>query len=133
MADKEAKQRNSPLLVKKLYVLAGLLVEQYRDFMKAGGLLANTKGKPRDQATKALEGLLSEESQAALNDSKLLDNAWRGAEAYHFLMLTQRQLRAGNIEAAFKTSMSLMEYEDILEPKNIYSLIGNYVLIINYK
>ena len=98
--------------------------------MKTGGLLANSKGNKtaRDQASKALEGLLTEESQA--NDSKILDNAWRGAEAYHFLMLTQRQLRAGNIDAAFKTSMALMEYEDILEPKHIYSLIGknfNYI------
>ena len=94
--------------------------------MKTGGLLANSKGNKnaRDQASKALEGLLTEESQAAINDSKILDNAWRGAEAYHFQMLTQRQLRAGNIDAAFKTSMALMEYEDILETKHIYSLIG---------
>ena len=99
--------------------------------MKTGGLLANSKGNKtsRDQASKALEGLLTEESQAAINDSKILDNAWRGAEAYHYLMLTQRQLRSGNIDAAFKTSMALMEYEDILEPKHIYSLIGKFFFI----
>jgi len=37
MADKEARQRNSPLLVKKMYVLGGLLVEQYRDLVKVEG------------------------------------------------------------------------------------------------
>ena len=35
-----------------------------------------------------------------LNDSadldyKMLDNAWRGAEAFHFLILAQRQLYEG--------------------------------------
>ena len=102
------------------------MIEQYRDMMKTGGLVAAKAKSQRDQTSKALEGLLNEESQAAMSDSKLLDNAWRGAEAYHFLMLTQRQLRTGNIEAAFKTSMSLMEYEDILETKHIYSLIGTH-------
>lgn len=28
-------------------------------------------------------------------DLKMVDNAWRGAEAYHFLMLAQRQLYEG--------------------------------------
>jgi len=126
VAEKEAKQQGSPLLIKKLFVLSGLLIEQYRDMMKTGGMMPSAKPTktPRDQASKALDGLLSEESNTAIGDSKLLDNAWRGAEAYHFLMLAQRQLRNGNIDAAFKTSMSLIEYDDILDPKNIYSLIA---------
>jgi WD repeat-containing protein 35 len=125
MADKEARQRNSPLLVKKMYVLGGLLVEQYRDLVKAGGILpSKIKLGQREQASKALDGILSEESQIAITDSKILDNAWRGAEAYHFMMLCQRQLRAGSIEAAFKTSMALMEFEDLLITKHVYSLIG---------
>jgi hypothetical protein len=28
-------------------------------------------------------------------DTKIIDNAWRGAEAYHFFMLAQRQLYEG--------------------------------------
>lgn len=28
-------------------------------------------------------------------DLKIVDNAWRGAEAFHFLMLAQRQLYEG--------------------------------------
>jgi len=33
----------------------------------------------------ALAGLLEEDSSAG-SDTKLIDNAWRGAEAYHFVM-----------------------------------------------
>jgi len=46
------------------------------------------------QAASALAGLL-EEDVAALFDTKVIDNAWRGAEAYHFYLLAQRQLYAG--------------------------------------
>jgi WD repeat-containing protein 35 len=125
MAEKEVKNNNSPLLIKKIYVLGGLLVEQYRDLVKAGGILpSKVKIGQREQASKALDGILNEESHIAITDSKILDNAWRGAEAYHFMMLCQRQLRAGSIEAAFKTSMALIEFEDLLIPKYIYCLIA---------
>lgn len=46
------------------------------------------------QAASALAGFL-EEDATAITDSKLLDNAWRGAEAYHFYLLAQRQLNEG--------------------------------------
>lgn len=133
VADREAKQRSNPLLIKKMYVLSGLLVEQYRELIKAGGILPMKTGRgglgsstQRDQASRDLDGILTEESQIAIRDSRILDNAWRGAEAYHFTMLCERQLRENKIDAAFKTSMALMEYEDILNPKHIYSLIGIY-------
>ena len=127
MADKEAKQRSEPLLLKKMYVIGGLLVEQYRDLIKAGGILpSKVKLGTREQASRALDGILNEEAQVAISDSKILDNAWRGAESYHFQMLCQRQLRAGAIEAAFKTAMALMDYEDILPQKHIYTLIGKF-------
>jgi len=46
------------------------------------------------QAASALAGLL-EEDVAALFDTKVIDNAWHGAEAYHFFLLAQQQLYAG--------------------------------------
>jgi len=46
------------------------------------------------QAATALAGLL-EEDVAALFDTKVIDNAWHGAEAYHFFLLAQQQLYAG--------------------------------------
>ncbi|CAM9895021.1 unnamed protein product [Heterosigma akashiwo] len=54
----------------------------------------------------------------------VLDNAWRGAEAYHYYLLAQRQLYQAKMEAAMKTAIRLAEFEDILDPRHIYSLIA---------
>ena len=39
--------------------------------------------------------MLAEEANT-LEDTRVIDNAWRGAEAYHFFLLAQRQLYEGN-------------------------------------
>ena len=39
-------------------------------------------------------------------DSRLIDNAWRGAEGYHFLLLAQRQLYEGFTDAALRTGIT---------------------------
>ena len=57
-------------------------------------------------------------------DAGTLDNAWKGAEAYHFLMLCQRQLYEGFVDAAMKTALHLRDYEDILNQEDIYSLLA---------
>lgn len=75
------------------------------------------------QALSALAGLLEEDS-SAVSDTKLIDNAWRGAEAYHFYLLAQRQLHQSRMEEAFVTSQALTLYEDIMDPQLIHSLIG---------
>jgi WD repeat-containing protein 35 len=54
----------------------------------------------------------------------VLDNAWRGAAAYHYYLLAQRQLYKGQVDDAMKTSMRLGEYDDVLPPRDIYSLIA---------
>jgi len=61
---------------------------------------------------------------ASIEDSRLIDNAWRGAEAYHFLLLTQRQLYEGFTDAALRTAHALIDYEDLISPETIYSLIA---------
>ena len=53
-----------------------------------------------------------------------MDNAWRGAEAYHYFLLAHRQLYAGDFDAAMKTSIRCAEFEDILDPRDIYSLVA---------
>lgn len=53
------------------------------------------------QATFALAGLLEED--ATSSDSRIVDNAWRGAEAYHYFLLAQRQLYEGYMENAMRT------------------------------
>ncbi|KAF2349033.1 hypothetical protein FHG87_020211, partial [Trinorchestia longiramus] len=53
-----------------------------------------------------------------------LDSPWRGAEAYHFLLLTQRQLYEGYVDAAMKTCLHLREYETIIPARDIFSLLA---------
>ena len=53
------------------------------------------------QAMSALAGLLEED--ATSSDDRIVDNAWRGAEAYHFFLLAQRQLYDGYMENAMMT------------------------------
>ena len=57
-------------------------------------------------------------------EARLVDNSWRGAEAYHFLMLCQRQLYEGFVDAAMKTALNLRDYEDVLNPEEIFSLLA---------
>jgi len=59
-----------------------------------------------------------------VTDARLLDSAWRPAEAFHFLLLAQRQLLAGEADQALRTALLLPDYEDLLDPQEIYSLLG---------
>lgn len=56
--------------------------------------------------------------------SRTLDLAWHGAEALHYLMLAQRQLYSGDVMAAMTTALRLRNYEDVLDPRDIYSLVA---------
>ncbi|XP_060267833.1 WD repeat-containing protein 35 isoform X7 [Ovis aries] len=120
IADEEAKKRTKPLRVKKLYVLAALLIEQYHEQMK-NAQRGKVKGKS-SEATSALAGLLEEEVLST--SSRFTDNAWRGAEAYHFFILAQRQLYEGYVDTALKTALHLRDYEDIIPAVEIYSLLA---------
>ena len=53
-----------------------------------------------------------------------MDNSWRGAEAYHFLLLAQRQLYNGYQQEAMRTALRLREYESVLQPEEIYSIVA---------
>nr|XP_021149197.1 WD repeat-containing protein 35 isoform X1 [Columba livia] len=120
IADEEAKKRTKPLRVKKLYVLSALLMEQCHEQMQ-NAQRGKAKGKGSETAS-ALAGLL-EEDVLSLTD-RFADNAWRGAEAYHFFILAQRQLYKGPVDAALKTALHLRDYEDIIPAEEIYSLLA---------
>ncbi|XP_010838823.1 PREDICTED: WD repeat-containing protein 35 isoform X2 [Bison bison bison] len=120
IADEEAKKRTKPLRVKKLYVLSALLIEQYHEQIK-NAQRGKVKGKS-SEATSALAGLLEEEVLST--SSRFTDNAWRGAEAYHFFILAQRQLYEGYVDTALKTALHLRDYEDIIPAVEIYSLLA---------
>ncbi|CAL8099606.1 unnamed protein product [Calicophoron daubneyi] len=81
---------------------------------------------------RVLEQNLGERQKTAASDKnvgmrdngRLIDQPWRRAEAYHFLLLAERQLYAGAVDHALRTSQLLRDYEDILDPKATYSLIA---------
>lgn len=56
--------------------------------------------------------------------SRAFGSAWRGGAAYHYYMLAQRLYYAGQYDAAMKCSIKLCEYDDILSPRDIYSLLA---------
>lgn len=45
-------------------------------------------------------------------------------QAYHFLLLAQRQLYAGQVDEAMRTAQRLREYEQVLDAAEIYSLVA---------
>ncbi|XP_034051333.1 WD repeat-containing protein 35 isoform X2 [Thalassophryne amazonica] len=120
IAEEEAKKGTRPLRVKKLYVLAALLVENYHTQVKISQQ-SRAKGK-KSEVTFALTGLLEEDLTSS--DNRIVDNAWRGAEAYHFFLLAQRQLYEGYMDNAMHTAFHLREYEDIIPAVEIYSLLA---------
>ncbi|KAM6081426.1 WD repeat-containing protein 35 isoform 1-T1 [Chlamydotis macqueenii] len=120
IADEEAKKRTKPLRVKKLYVLSALLIEQCHEQMQ-NAQRGKVKGKSTETAS-ALAGLLEDDVLSSTN--RFADNPWRGAEAYHFFILAQRQLYKGSVDAALKTALHLRDYEDIIPAVEIYSLLA---------
>jgi len=46
VAEKEAQRRSNPLRVKKLFVLAALLIEQYHQHMKSSQQVKTKKRRP---------------------------------------------------------------------------------------
>lgn len=71
---KKAQEMNSPLIyIKKIYLLAAMLYDKFKETRKSNLTAAK-------KSSDLLMGI---------------ENPWRGVEAYHFLMLAQRQLYRG--------------------------------------
>ncbi|CAB3400291.1 unnamed protein product [Caenorhabditis bovis] len=76
----DEQKRNAPYTrLKKIHVMAALLVEQQRN--------QRNQGKNKIDATQILEETLNEEMGLSLEESKIMETAWRGAEAYHLILL----------------------------------------------
>lgn len=91
-ADEERKKSRDPLYLKKLYVLAAVIMEEKQ------------KNKIAELST-----LLDAEAAC---DTVL--EPWRPAEAYHLMLVAQRLLHRGAVDAALVAARSLVAYEDIL-------------------
>nr|CAB3267696.1 WD repeat-containing protein 35 [Phallusia mammillata] len=112
IARQEAENGASPLQMKKLYVLAALLVEKHHQQVKQ----KSSKGSSRVDSY-MYDDMSSEELRA-------IDQAWKGAEAYHFYLLALRQLYDGYVDAAMTTAENLSDYDDFIDPSKIYSLVA---------
>ncbi|CAG2168264.1 unnamed protein product [Oppiella nova] len=114
IADYKKDRKADPILLKKLYTLVGLLHEESR----------RSPNRPNRKST-ALNALLSDDSFSFENTNYMvLDDPWKGAEAYHFLILCQRQLYDGYFDSAMKTALHLRDYEDFIDSEEIYCLLG---------
>ncbi|KAM7344254.1 intraflagellar transport protein Oseg4 [Cochliomyia hominivorax] len=114
LAEREIEKRSSLLRIKKLYVLAGLLAEQHLKSLASSS--AETPAYNVDRVT--LMDTMTPE------DSATIERIWHCAEAFHFMLLAQRQLRFGIVHSAVITSLRLREYEDVLSVEDIYSLLA---------
>ncbi|GFS41807.1 WD repeat-containing protein 35 [Trichonephila inaurata madagascariensis] len=110
------EKHKDPLLLRKIFVLVGILVEEYK---------SNRKVSNFDRSDITDLGISLEEEIALQNIApRLIDDPWRGAKAYHFFMLAQKHLYQGYMDAAMKTALHVREYEDILNLEDIYSLLA---------
>lgn len=122
--EETVKRSSSPLRIKKLYVLSALLVEEHLQ-----GIRKAARGAPGVRSS-ALIGLSGDGGPGGISgvgvtgEARIVDNAWRGAEAFHFLMLCQRQLYEGFVDAAMKTALNLRDYDDVLNAEDVYCLLA---------
>ena len=72
-------------------------------------------------AAQTLESLMTQDN--ATGGDRWLDSSWKGAEAYHFMLLAHRQLYNGLHKEAMRTAVRLKDYETVLPPAEIYSLL----------
>lgn len=108
LAEGEITKKASHLRIKQLFVLAGLLAEDYL--------------KSQVSITNAIRTVIL--AQLNPEDSTLIEQIWHSAEAYHFMLLAQRQIRNGLMHSSVLTSLRLREYEDVLNVEDIYSLLA---------
>lgn len=126
---------------KKFQVLAALEVEDLRArtldnaVVKESGIGGSTVNGTSTKiggvttAQQTLAGLMTLETAAAetggaLSNTRAIDNAWRGAEAYHFYILGQTLLYRGNVRVAMECAKEIVQYDDILDKKRVYAFLG---------
>lgn len=124
IAEEVGNKGANPVRAKKLHVLAALEVERYRK-NTLDLTMTRVPGTNIAQTTAAtLDTLMTHDQESGISGAKVLDNAWRGAAAYHYYLLAHRQLYAGEFDKAKYTGIRLAEYEDVIDRRDIYSLIA---------
>ena len=118
----DMRMRNvSPIIIKKIYVLAALELERYKIQINQQIEEENLINAIHELPEKKIN-YLDEALKKDIDNIK--NNHWRGAEAYHFYLLCQVQLYKKQYKDSCKTAMRLKFYEDILGTEVVYKLIG---------
>ena len=111
----------NPLTMKKIYVFYALTMENYNP--KVINKHYNEKLDKNDiQVKSTFDNLINTDLSNLTR--KILNNYWRGAEAFHFYMLCQVHLYRNNYKDALKCSLRLVLYEKYLGTRNVYCLIA---------
>lgn len=111
LAEQEVERRAPMLRIKKIYILAALLAEDYLKSM----------------ATPQLDYAIDRNTlldSISLEDAACIERIWHCAEAYHYMLLAQRQLRFGIMHSAVVTALRLRDYDDVLPVEDIYCLLA---------
>eukprot|EP00796_Vickermania_ingenoplastis_P007874 gene7874-5501_t len=97
--------------------------EVLRAVCAGGGEVPAPEAGSEQGGTQVVEALLHADYKATAPD-RLLDTAWRGAEAYHYFLMCQRHILQKNLDAATVVAVRLMEYDDVIAPVDTYCLIA---------
>lgn len=108
LAEGEMEKKSNLLRIKKLFILAGTLAEEHLKVQ------CSLTGNNRSTII----------TQLSPEDSTLIEQIWHNANAYHFMLLAQRQLRSGLMHSAVLTALRLRDYEDCLDIEDIYNLLA---------
>ncbi|XP_017782759.1 PREDICTED: WD repeat-containing protein 35 [Nicrophorus vespilloides] len=68
--------------------------------------------------------LLTESSVSTDVNLDLQDNIWKGAEAYHYLILAQENLYANKFKEAMNIAFKLQEYTNYINETEVYTLLA---------
>ncbi|CAG9828348.1 unnamed protein product [Diabrotica balteata] len=99
LAKKEAEKPDKNLLiVKKHYVYAAKLIELHKS---------------------------AETEEWQPTDELMVENAWKGAEAYHYLIMAHKHFYGLHMLDALRPAYKLRDYEEYIGPREIYSLLAH--------
>ena len=118
----------NPLIIKKVFVLAALEIHLYNKKTTDVNLTCNltnvtlTDINTESTTKRALTTLITSD----LNNisEKILTNPWRGAEAWHALILCLRIFKRGEYTQALKVALRLANFELELGEVRVHSLIA---------
>ena len=121
------KLRANPLIIKKIYVLAALELENYKKRI-SDSQINNEEHQDNNNDIKIKnkdnENKIINNKYTTKDIDKILFNSWKGAEAFHYYMLCQHQLYNRKFKEACKTSIRLTLYEKELGSEDVYRLIA---------